>query len=82
MDYSQSSSDKRVASLTRSSLMIIQNARIKNNVAENLLKRRLEAFDRMESMSVFNIDHERLDLCDFLRNLRKCDSDDLPENTQ
>ena len=58
------------------SLEIVRN---KNNAAELMLRRRLDAYDREKALSIMTIDHDRLDTKDFLKDLKICNSDDLPE---
>ena len=41
---------------------------------------RLEGFERERAQSITNIDHDRLDVKDFLKGVKHCASDQLPES--
>ena len=42
----------------------------------------MEIFEKERDLSISNIDQDRLDIHDFLKRLKKCESDDLPEAKQ
>ena len=59
------------------SLELVRN---KNNVAELELRRRLEKYDREQTVSITNLDIEKIDVTDFLKGVKKIHSDDLLES--
>ena len=60
-------------------MAIVKN---KNNVTEMTLAKQIEEYKREQSMVLLSIDQDRLDMKDFLRQIRICESDDLPEARQ
>ena len=59
------------------SLEIVRN---KNNVAELELRRTLENYDREQRVSIMNLDMEKIDTTDFLKEVKKIHTDDLLES--
>ena len=47
----------------------------KNNLADMYLQKKLETFEREKSYSVLQIDHERIDAMEFMKNIRKREPD-------
>lgn len=54
----------------------------RNNIIDNYLKKQVEQYEREKDLSISVIDQDRLDIHDFLKSLKKCDSDNLPEAKQ
>ncbi|XP_064634072.1 uncharacterized protein LOC135491982 isoform X3 [Lineus longissimus] len=50
----------------------------KNNLADMTLRKTLAQVEREKVASITELDHERLEVLDFLRNLKRCDSDRDP----
>lgn len=62
---------------TQRAMHFIKN---KNNISDMRLRQTLVQYDREKASSMYNIDHARLDVKDFLRDVRYCASDQLPES--
>ncbi|KAK2184343.1 hypothetical protein NP493_271g03024 [Ridgeia piscesae] len=58
---------------------IIETVRNKNNKEEVRLRRRLTEYSKELATKIVQIDHDRLDAFDFLRQLRMCESDYMTE---
>jgi hypothetical protein len=58
----------------------MQAVRTKNNIDDLKLKRELGQSEKEKAISLLLIDHEKLDLREFLRTIKVCDSDDLLES--
>ena len=56
----------------------MKNLAVRNNVADLHLRKKLYHMERQKVYSLTDLDKDRLDVNDFLKNLRKCESDDLP----
>ncbi|KAL8624044.1 hypothetical protein ACOMHN_019467 [Nucella lapillus] len=52
----------------------------RNNAADLTLRRRLAQMEREKNFHMSYLDKDRLDITDFLKNLHRCDSDDLPQS--
>jgi hypothetical protein len=50
----------------------------RNNLADMYLRKTLAQVEREKTASITELDHERLEVLDFLRNLKICDSDKDP----
>ena len=51
----------------------------KNNLEELFLQRLLASYRREETQSVRRIEQERLDWMEFVKRVKTCDSDNMPE---
>ena len=58
---------------------IIETVRNKNNKEDVRLRRRLTEYSKELATKIIQIDHDRLDAFDFLRQLRMCESDYMSE---
>ena len=56
--------------------------RNRNNISEMKLAKQIKDYDRERSMIILSLDHDRLDMKDFLKQIKKCESDELPESRQ
>lgn len=56
--------------------------RNRNNISDMILAKQIKDYDREKSMIILNLDHDRLDMKDFLRQIKICKSDELPESLQ
>ena len=63
-------------------LIKMQRAQKMNNIVEASMRRQLEQFERQKDNIITLIDQDRLDIHDFLKNLKKCPSEELPETRQ
>ena len=52
----------------------------RNNMNDLQLKRQLDKFNKEKAVCMYNIDHDRLDVKDFLKDVKHCASDELPES--
>ena len=52
----------------------------RNNVADLYLRKRLQQMEREKNFYISYLDKDRLDVTDFLKNLQRCDSDELPQS--
>ena len=51
----------------------------KNNKVEQRLRKTLDQYSRERTLSMYQLDQERLDIHDFLRDLKRCESNESPE---
>lgn len=54
----------------------------RNNIIDMYLKKQIDHFEREKDLHISLIDQDRLDIHYFLKGLKKCDSDNLPEARQ
>ncbi len=67
------------ANMQTSSSSVLQLVRNKNNLADMLLRRRVDEYRKECLSKVYDIEMERLDWKIFLGNLKACNSDDMSE---
>ena len=60
-------------------LELVQN---KNNMAENLLRKRLAKYQRQLDLTILKMDNDRLDVFDFLKKVKLCQSNKMAEFAQ
>ena len=65
-------------SMTSNSTML-EIVRNKNNMADLILRKRIEIYRRELQWAIVKIDQERLDDFEFLRKLKICESDKMSE---
>lgn len=57
----------------------MQRVKVLNNITRLKLGKVIDVFNKLQSMSIMNIDHDRLDCKDFMKAIQVCSSDSLPE---
>ena len=67
---------------TQPSMKAMSMVKIRNNITDRELRRTLGHFEDEKSAAILVIDHDRLDMRDFLRSIKHCGSDELPEARQ
>ena len=60
----------------------LQFLKIRNNISRKKLVRDLDILERENTFNLTTITHESLDLKDFLRKVKRCSTDELPEAKQ
>ena len=58
---------------------ILQIVRNKNNLEELMLRRRMDEYRKTLSIKMGDIEQERLDVFDFIKQLKLCESDTMDE---
>ena len=58
---------------------VLEIVRNKNNLADLILRKRVEEYERELQWTIVKIDQERLDVFDFLKKLKICESDKMSE---
>ena len=54
----------------------------RNNISDMHLRKKLEVYERQRDLNMTTIDQDRLDTKDFLKVVKKCDSNSLLESRQ
>ncbi len=72
----------RESSSPRSKASAMQWVKNRNNIIDMYLKKQIEQYEREKDLRISLIDQDRLDIKDFLKALKKCESDNLPEAKQ
>ena len=68
--------------LDQPSAKAMQWVKNRNNIIDMYLKKQIDQFEREKDLHISLIDQDRLDIHDFLKQLKKCESDNLPEARQ
>lgn len=54
--------------------------KVKNRISDMTLARAIEKIEEDRLQKIAHLDHDRLDIHDFLKDINYCKSDDLPES--
>ena len=54
----------------------------RNNISEMYLRKSLELFEKERDINMTLIDQDKLDVMDFKKHIKKCDSNELSESKQ